>query len=100
VAWVAGVLLVAIGVLLTVVYDDTGSQLRSQIDHDIAGDATQMSQALSLGKRPLAPTDARAHRRTPRRPPAREVKNPPQRGKSDIDTNGCVQKCPPIGKQT
>jgi two-component system OmpR family sensor kinase len=48
VAWVAGVLLVAIGVLLAVAYDDTGTQLHGQIDHDIRGDATQMSQALSL----------------------------------------------------
>jgi len=60
VAWVAGVLLVAIGVLLAAAYDDTGTQLRSQIDHDIAGDATQMSQALSLVPAASAPRVARA----------------------------------------
>ena len=46
--WVAGALLLSIGVLLVVVYDNTGSQLRSQIDEDIAADVTQTSQALSL----------------------------------------------------
>jgi signal transduction histidine kinase len=47
-AWVAVALLLSIGVLLAVVYENTGSQLRGQIDRDIAGDVSQASQALSL----------------------------------------------------
>jgi hypothetical protein len=44
--WVAGVLLVSVAVIFVVVYRDTGQDLRSQIDRDIAGDASQLSQAV------------------------------------------------------
>ncbi|MGI8412504.1 MAG: sensor histidine kinase [Solirubrobacteraceae bacterium] len=45
-AWVAGVMLVSVAVIFVVVYNDTGSELRSQIDRDLAGDTSQLSQAL------------------------------------------------------
>jgi two-component system, OmpR family, sensor kinase len=45
-AWVAGVLLVSIAVIFVVVYDNTGSQLRSQIDRDLAGDTSLLAQSL------------------------------------------------------
>jgi two-component system OmpR family sensor kinase len=45
-AWVAGVLLVSAAVMFVVVYQDTGSELRSQIDHDALGDTTQFKQSL------------------------------------------------------
>ncbi len=41
--WVAGVLLVSFAVIFVVVYQDTGTQLSSQIDRDIAGDTGQLS---------------------------------------------------------
>jgi two-component system OmpR family sensor kinase len=44
--WVAGVLLVSFAVIFVVVYQYTGSQLRSQIDRDIAGDTGQLAQLL------------------------------------------------------
>ena len=44
--WVAGVLLVSSAVIFVVVYQYTGTQLRSQIDRDIAGDTSQLSQLL------------------------------------------------------
>ncbi len=49
-AWVAGVMVISAAVVFAVVYISTGTQIRSQIDRDIAGDTTQLSQAL----RPLA----------------------------------------------
>lgn len=49
-AWVAAVMLVAAGAVFVVVYQDTGAQIRGQIDRDITGDVTQLAQAL----RPLA----------------------------------------------
>ncbi len=45
VAWVTGLLLAAFAMIFVVVYDQTGSQLRTQIDHDVAGDAVQLSQS-------------------------------------------------------
>ncbi len=45
-AWVAGVLLVAAAVVFVVVYTSTGTQLRSQIERDIAGDTAQLSSYL------------------------------------------------------
>jgi two-component system OmpR family sensor kinase len=52
VAWVTGVLVVVSAVVFVVVYEQTGSQLRNQIDHDVAGDVSQLSQALkALGPR-------------------------------------------------
>jgi two-component system, OmpR family, sensor kinase len=49
-AWVAGVMIVSAAVVFAVVYANTGNQLRSQIDHDLRGDTTQLSEFL----RPLA----------------------------------------------
>ena len=46
VAWVTGVLLSCAGVIFVVVYEQTGHELRSQIDHDITGDVSQLSQAI------------------------------------------------------
>ena len=46
VAWVTGVLLAALALTFVVVYERTGDELRRQIDHDIAGDVTQLSQAV------------------------------------------------------
>ncbi|MHB8658860.1 MAG: sensor histidine kinase [Solirubrobacteraceae bacterium] len=49
-AWVAVVMVVATAILFVVVYVQTGSEISGQIDHDIAGDTSQMREAL----RPLA----------------------------------------------
>ncbi|MGA2011543.1 MAG: ATP-binding protein [Solirubrobacteraceae bacterium] len=46
VAWVTGVLVAASAVIFVVVYDATGSRLRAQIDDDVAGDVSQLSQAV------------------------------------------------------
>ncbi len=54
VAWVTGVLLAVSAVMFVVVYEQTGSQLRSQIDEDVAGDLSQLSQALRALK-PASP---------------------------------------------
>jgi two-component system OmpR family sensor kinase len=48
--WVAGVMLVSAAAIFLVVYSDTGSQLRGQIDRDIASDTSQLAQVV----RPLA----------------------------------------------
>lgn len=45
-AWVATVLLAVVAVIYAVVYIDTGIEVRSQIDRDVVGDTTQLSQAL------------------------------------------------------
>ena len=45
-AWVAGVLLVSAAVVFFVVYQDTGSQLKSEIDRDISGDTGPLLQSL------------------------------------------------------
>ena len=46
VAWVTGVLLAALAVTFVVVYERTGAELRAQVDHDVRGDLTQLSQAV------------------------------------------------------
>jgi two-component system, OmpR family, sensor kinase len=46
-AWVAGVMLVSAAVVFVVVYVNTGAQIRSEIDRDIAGDTGQLAQALT-----------------------------------------------------
>jgi two-component system OmpR family sensor kinase len=46
VAWVTGVLLLACAALFIVIYEQTSSELRSQIDTDVAGDVSQLSQAV------------------------------------------------------
>jgi two-component system, OmpR family, sensor kinase len=45
-AWVAGVMVVSAAVVFVVVYQDTGSKLRSQIDRNITAQAAQLSDAL------------------------------------------------------
>jgi two-component system, OmpR family, sensor kinase len=45
-AWVAFVALVSSALTFVVVYRGTGSDLRRQIDHEIAADASELSQAL------------------------------------------------------
>jgi signal transduction histidine kinase len=45
-AWVAGVMVVSAAVVFVVVYQDTGRQLRDQIDRNITGRAAQMADAL------------------------------------------------------
>ncbi len=44
--WVAGVLLASTAVIFFVVYNETGSELRAQINRSIASDAGQVSEAL------------------------------------------------------
>jgi signal transduction histidine kinase len=43
-AWVAAVLIASAAVIFVLVYEHTGSVLRGQIDHDIAGDTRQLAQ--------------------------------------------------------
>ncbi|HUA47354.1 MAG TPA: HAMP domain-containing sensor histidine kinase [Solirubrobacteraceae bacterium] len=45
-AWVAGVMVVSAAVVFLVVYQDTGTQLKSQIDRDISGDTRQLLQSM------------------------------------------------------
>ena len=51
VAWVTGVLLAVAIVTFAVIYLQTGSELRSQIDGDVRGDAAQLSEAI-VGLKP------------------------------------------------
>jgi len=44
VAWVTGALLAVSAVVFVVVYEQTKSQLRAQVDHDVAGDISELSQ--------------------------------------------------------
>jgi two-component system, OmpR family, sensor kinase len=46
VAWVTGVLLAVAAVIFVVVYEQTGTELRAEIDQDVAGDLSQLSQAV------------------------------------------------------
>jgi two-component system OmpR family sensor kinase len=46
VAWVTGVLLAVAAVIFVVVYEQTGTELRAEVDQDVAGDLTQLSQAV------------------------------------------------------
>jgi signal transduction histidine kinase len=43
-AWVAAVLIASVAVIFVLVYEHTGSVLRGQIDHEIAGDTRRLSQ--------------------------------------------------------
>jgi two-component system OmpR family sensor kinase len=45
-AWVAAMMLVSVAVIFWVVYTDTGTELRQQIDRDVAGDTSQLAQSL------------------------------------------------------
>jgi len=46
-AWVAAVILACTAVAFVAVYRDTGTQLRRQIDRDLAGDANKIANALA-----------------------------------------------------
>ncbi len=46
VAWVTAVMLVVCAIVFVVVYAQTGSQLRSRVDEDVAGDVHQLSDAV------------------------------------------------------
>jgi signal transduction histidine kinase len=54
--WVALVILVCTGISFAAVYRGTGSQLRGQIDTEIAGDAGELARSLALA-RPRSPRD-------------------------------------------
>ena len=54
-AWVAAVMLVSVAVIFSVVYTDTGTELRQQIDRDVAGDTSQLAQALGGAARSQSP---------------------------------------------
>jgi signal transduction histidine kinase len=54
--WVAVIMLICTGITFVAVYRGTGTQLRQQIDHEIAGDASELSRSVT------APDD-----RSPRR---------------------------------
>jgi signal transduction histidine kinase len=56
VAWVTGALLAVSAVVFVVVYEQTKSQLSAQIDHDVAGDVSQLSQEV----RTLSPRSPQA----------------------------------------
>ena len=46
-AWVAVVMLVSAGAVFVVVYSDTGSQIRAEVDRDVSSDTSQFAQAMS-----------------------------------------------------
>jgi two-component system, OmpR family, sensor kinase len=54
VAWVTGVLLAVVAVIFVVVYEQTGTELRAEVDQDVAGDLSQLSQAVK-GLRAASP---------------------------------------------
>jgi signal transduction histidine kinase len=45
-AWVAAVMMFSVAVIFLVVYNDTGTEVRAQIDQDVVGDTNQLAQAL------------------------------------------------------
>jgi two-component system, OmpR family, sensor kinase len=59
---VTAVVLVCTGITFIAVYRGTGTQLRNQIDHELAGDATDLTHALRLARRrsPIAVAQAAA----------------------------------------
>jgi two-component system, OmpR family, sensor kinase len=67
VAWVTGVLLAVSAIVFIVVYEQTASELRAQADHDVAGDVSQLAQAVrSVRSQPPGKllADVRAYLRT------------------------------------
>lgn len=48
-AWVTAVVLISTAISFAVLYNDTGTQLRHQIDHEIAGDLEELSLAVRAG---------------------------------------------------
>jgi two-component system, OmpR family, sensor kinase len=49
-AWVALVVLASSGLTFFIVYRGTGSRLRSQVDHELAGDASELAHALGSSR--------------------------------------------------
>jgi signal transduction histidine kinase len=47
-AWVAGVIVLSAAITFAVVYRDTDQQLRSQVNRDVGGDASELAQSLRL----------------------------------------------------
>ena len=45
-AWVAGVMLISAAAIFVVIYEDTGAELRNQINRNIASDTSQLSHLL------------------------------------------------------
>jgi signal transduction histidine kinase len=62
-AWVAAVLVVSAAVIFVVVYQDTGSRLRAQIDRDVTGAAMQFKGSLAASSARTAPEILAAARR-------------------------------------
>jgi two-component system OmpR family sensor kinase len=59
VAWVTGVLLAVTAVIFVVVYEQTGTELRAEVDQDVAGDLSQLSQAVKgIGAHPPSSPEA------------------------------------------
>ena len=50
VAWVTGVLLAVAAVIFVVVYEQTGTELRAEVDSDVAGDLSQLAQAVRAAR--------------------------------------------------
>src|SRR5581483_4819649 len=48
--WVAALLLISAAAVFVVIYADTGSELRHQIDRDLAGDTGQLAEALRASR--------------------------------------------------
>jgi two-component system, OmpR family, sensor kinase len=54
VAWVVAVMLVGLAIVFVVVYEQTGSQLRTRVDEDVRGDVAQLSEAVRTLRPPSA----------------------------------------------
>jgi two-component system OmpR family sensor kinase len=52
VAWVIGAMVIVSAVMFVVVYEQTGSQLRAQINSDVTGDVSQLSEAVRALRTP------------------------------------------------
>jgi two-component system, OmpR family, sensor kinase len=63
VAWVTGVLILVGGAMLVVIYERATNDLRAQIDTDVAGDVSQLSQAVRALREDSPLALARAVRR-------------------------------------
>ncbi len=70
-AWVAAVMLASVAVIFVVVYNDTSTQLRGQIQRDLASDTSQLSQSLAPLHGRSAPQILAAARRYVRAQPYR-----------------------------
>jgi hypothetical protein len=62
-AWIACAMLLSAAVIFVVVYRDVDHELRSQIDHDIAGDAAELALSLNTLSHPDANVILAAARR-------------------------------------